>query len=180
MNANPSPTAQQTATALRACASGSYPLEAAVELLARAFDGRFARPGRLWIGLSAGASLHARLQADVLADEAVHGPYSGGERRLLAVAASLAGGPSVALDEVIPGLDRYLLDLVLAAVAHTGGSHEHPVMAPHPNLGGALFPTRDLAGPLHPWPTDAPDHEPDHDRDHGAGVASAQDGGPVR
>jgi hypothetical protein len=142
----------QTITALRAWAAGSYPLEAAVELLARACDGRFTQPCQPWIGTGAGTPPRAWLQAEILADAAVGSLHSGSERRLLAVAASLAGGTPVDLNEIAPGLGRDLLDLVLAAIAHAGGSHEHALLRPHPALGGALVPTRELAGSLHPWP----------------------------
>jgi hypothetical protein len=185
-------TRTQTITALRAWAAGSHPLVAAVELLARAAAGRFAAPDRPWIhthpatatGASAGEGEgqvpRARLEAGVLADAATYGPYSGGERRLLAVAASLAGAGPVDLCEVIPGLDRELLDLVLAAIAHAGGSHEHPLMRPHPGLDGALAPTRDLSGPLHPWPTTAHGHGSDHDPNPATDRAADPDRGPVR
>ena len=38
-----------TFVGLRAWAKGLYPLEAAVEVLVRAFNGRFASPGNPWI-----------------------------------------------------------------------------------------------------------------------------------
>ncbi|MGV0111748.1 hypothetical protein [Arthrobacter sp. CP30] len=50
---------------------------------------------------------------------------SGDERRFMLLVASLGdGGALVDLGDVIPGLDRDVLSLVLAAVAHAGGSHE--------------------------------------------------------
>ncbi|MCO7218588.1 hypothetical protein [Klenkia sp. PcliD-1-E] len=51
---------------------------------------------------------------------------SAGQLRLLRAAASLADGQPVALGELAAGLDRPRLALLLAAIAHAGGSHEHP------------------------------------------------------
>ena len=54
------------------------------------------------------------------------GGLSGGERRFMLLVASLGdGGALVNFGDIIPGLDRDVLDLVLAAIAHAGGSHEH-------------------------------------------------------
>ncbi|WP_422391854.1 hypothetical protein [Arthrobacter sp. N1] len=51
---------------------------------------------------------------------------SGGERRFMLLVASLGdGGVLVDLGDIIPGLDGGVLALVLAAIAHAGGSHEH-------------------------------------------------------
>lgn len=176
-------TRHDTVTGLRAWAAGSYPLTAAVELLARAFDARFTRPALPWIATrddstDADRATPARwwLDADALALAAQDGPYSGGERRLLAIAASLAGGGPVDLCEAVPGLDRGLLDLVLAAIAHAGGSHDHPVMAPHPALGGALFPTRERAGSLYPWPAADSHPGPAVDDDQGDDVGPSTEG----
>ncbi|MGB8382788.1 MAG: hypothetical protein WCG47_16340, partial [Dermatophilaceae bacterium] len=74
---------------LRRCAKGVYPLEAAVELPFRAFGGRFARDGYPW--MTPGDSPEAyRLGVEQLRIEHT-GVHCGGERRLLALAASLAG-----------------------------------------------------------------------------------------
>lgn len=51
-------------------------------------------------------------------------PWSGGERRLLALAASL-GADGGLLNDNLPGLDRHNLALMRAAVTHAGGSHKH-------------------------------------------------------
>ena len=48
---------------------------------------------------------------------------SGSQLRLLRAAASLADGQPVDLGDLAAGLDRDGLTLVLAAVAHAGGSH---------------------------------------------------------
>lgn len=77
------------------------------------------------------------------------GAWSGGELRIVRIAASLLGGPADDLSEEIPGIDRQNAALVLAAIAHANGSHEHGAItfdadgAPHraPNPGS-----------LYPWP----------------------------
>lgn len=115
-----------TIAGLRAWARGSYAEEAAVELLARGFGGRFAstawpwvracdRPGWYWL--------------DGEAIWTGSGCLSGGERRLLGLVAALAGGQPVPdLAASLAGLDRANLGLVLAAFAHAAGSHEHSVV----------------------------------------------------
>jgi energy-coupling factor transporter ATP-binding protein EcfA2 len=84
-------------------------------------------------------------------DQIAH--LSGGEQRLLRIVASLAGGAPVSLADNVPGLDREVTDLVLAAIAHANGSHEHPnIHIDHARgvavLGGRL-------PSLHPWPEPA-------------------------
>ena len=74
---------------------------------------------------------------------------SGGQLRVLAVAASIADGQPVDLGDIAAGLDRRALGLVLAAIAHAAGSHEHRAITPDadgiPHLGGLL-------PPLVAWP----------------------------
>ncbi|MHA7285977.1 hypothetical protein ACX80I_06845 [Arthrobacter sp. MDT3-44] len=106
---------------LRSWAKGTYTIEAATELLIRAFDGRFARSGEPWIGMGSRWPY-----VDFEAIEENLGGLSGGERRFMLLVASLGdGGALVDLGDIIPGLDRDVLALVLAAIAHAGGSHEH-------------------------------------------------------
>lgn len=56
------------------------------------------------------------------------GALSGGERRLLLLAASLAEPDTgVSLEDTITGIDHRRVDLVLAALAHAAGAnHLHP------------------------------------------------------
>ncbi|CCG04788.1 hypothetical protein [Blastococcus saxobsidens] len=74
---------------------------------------------------------------------------SSSQRRVLQAAASIADGHPIDLGDLAAGLDRRALTLVLAAIAHAAGSHEHHHItrdldgAPHP--GGRL-------PPLVPWP----------------------------
>lgn len=80
------------------------------------------------------------------------GGLSGGEKRFMMIAASFGGAEPIILSDVIPGLDRALLDLVLAAVAHAAGSHQDSVVTE--STEGALGFER--APTLHPWPKPAP------------------------
>ncbi len=112
---------------LRHWAAGSYPDEAAVELLIRSgwttraplathraatLDGTH----DVYIDWDVlGRILDGHLDSSILA-------ASGGELRVLRIAHSLARG---VLQETVPGLDRHNTDLVLAAIAHANGSHQH-------------------------------------------------------
>lgn len=158
---------RQTAQDLRDWAKGIYTIEAAVELLIRFQGGRFASPGDPWI-VSPREERRGNMQSrhwldvDQLTAEAAAGAVlSGGERRVLALAASIAGGSPVDLSDAVSGLDRETLDLVLAAIAHAGGSHEHRVMGTRTfrDDTGERFerewPTEQPAGSLHPWPPEA-------------------------
>jgi hypothetical protein len=108
------------ANGLRAWAKGCYPEEAAVELLIRFSGGRFATPGRPWIrqchrsGWYWCNPIEIRFHTFGL---------SNGERRVLTVVAALLGDEPVDLLDIATGLDRATLTLVLAALAHAGGSH---------------------------------------------------------
>lgn len=136
----------ETAARLRTWAAGSHPLGAAVELLLRAFGGRFARPDQPWIRVEANGYVW-------LDDDVIHaglGPLSGGERRVLDVVCALVDSDrTVHLADTLAGLDRPNLDLVLAAFAHAAGSHEHSDIVADPVTGaGGLK----RLGSVHPWP----------------------------
>ncbi|WP_423185100.1 hypothetical protein [Arthrobacter sp. NyZ413] len=143
------------ADAFRAWAKGSYTIEAATELLLRAFGGRFAAPGNPWVHVDSTDGDHPKTAwIDFEAIPEHTGPLSGGERRLLAIAASIAEDVPIVLGDVIPGLDRDVLDLVLAALAHAGGSHEHT--DGHFSGNGTFVLGRGYADSLHPWPRESP------------------------
>lgn len=157
-----------TAQDLRDWARGIYTIEAAVELLVRFQGGRFARPGEPWIVApreERRGNMQSRHWLDVnqlTAEATADAALSGGERRILTVAASLAGGSPIDLADAVSGLDRENLDLVLAAIAHAGGSHEHRVMGTRTfqdtTTGERIereWPTEQAAGSLHPWPPEA-------------------------
>ena len=135
--------------AVRAWARGIYPSEAGAELLIR--QRRAIYQGAPWItelevGDETGPGM-ASIDVDVLLYEA--GVWSGGEQRVVRIAASLLGGPAVDLSEEIPGLDRENLALVLAALAHANGSHEHSGVETDPD-GRPLRFVRLTS--LYPWP----------------------------
>jgi alpha-D-ribose 1-methylphosphonate 5-triphosphate synthase subunit PhnL len=48
-------------------------------------------------------------------------PASGGEQRIVRIAASLAAGHPVSLRDAIPGLDQRSLNLVVTAIRHAAG-----------------------------------------------------------
>jgi hypothetical protein len=132
---------------LRAWAKGSYTLEAATELLLRAFGGRYARTGHPWVRQE---DTEGSVWIDFTAVPEHLDGLSGGERRFLLLAASLAEDVPVALGDVIPGLDRGNLDLVLAAIAHAGGSHQHSDV--RTNDDGSMVLKPGYLDSLHPWP----------------------------
>jgi len=143
---------------LRAWASGSYPLEAATELLIRAFDGRFVEPGWPWMH----PTVHGHwIDFAAIADQI--GGLSGGEQRLLRIASSI-GSPdaTVNLGDCLSGVDRPTLQLVLAAVAHAAGSHRHREVTTNPD--GTI--TLTVPGSPHPWRIT---EEPPVDADRAAG-----------
>lgn len=139
---------------LRRWARGIYPVEAAVELLTRSAGGRFARESWPWIEQREDRFV---LDVEQITEDSI-GVLSGGERRILRIVASLAGGSPTNLYEDVAGLDRDSLDLVLAAIAHAGGSHEDRARGSRTARGAdgepvqVPWPTDQLAGSLHSWP----------------------------
>ncbi|MCA0297258.1 MAG: hypothetical protein LCH96_18495 [Actinobacteria bacterium] len=147
-----------THAALRTWAKGIYPLEAGVELLIRTSDGRFAASSQPWIQPGDHQGWWW-VDADQLTDDNL-GALSGGEARMLRIAASLLGGVPVSLHEAVPGLDRDHVELVLAAIAHASGSHEH-AGPPRPDPEGRYRSSDGTRmaiprlGSLYPWPDPA-------------------------
>lgn len=103
---------------LRDWARGDLALEAAIELLIRFNQGRLLRGP--WIRHDEHDSDRWYFNAKTAVDE---GSYlSGGERRVLGLAASLAtSNRPVDLGDAITGIDHDALALVLEALAHAGG-----------------------------------------------------------
>jgi hypothetical protein len=120
----PAPPAVAVHASLRGWARGAYGDEAAVELLIRSFGGRFALPSWPWIAPREGPGEYW-LDADAIS--LATGQLSGGEQRVLAVVAALAGSEPLgrSLVDVISGVDRDNQTLILAALSHAGGSHQH-------------------------------------------------------
>ena len=75
---------------------------------------------------------------------------SSGEVRVLRAAASLVDGQPADLGDMASGLDRRGLTLLLAAIAHAGGSHEHREETFDPDRG--ITHLGDKVPPLMPWP----------------------------
>ncbi|WP_432246098.1 hypothetical protein ACRB8A_19645 (plasmid) [Arthrobacter sp. G.S.26] len=141
---------------LRAWAKGSYTTEAATELLLRAFGGRFAAVGQPWVHTSTEPQGPSQVSAwiDFASIPEEVGVLSGGERRFLLFAASLAEDVPVVLGDVVPGLDRVNLDLVLAAIAHAGGSHQHSDIETKED--GSIVLYSGYLDALHAWPQASP------------------------
>ena len=119
--------------ALRACAAGLYPDEAGVGLLI-SHGGFLDRPdfaGFVHTGtsISDGQTPMAEIDchAVISALHDGHLPVSGGERRILQLAASIAVGFPASLRDTIPGLDDRNLELVITAIRHAAGHRP-----PHP------------------------------------------------
>lgn len=143
----PAPPSAAVQASLRAWARGSYGDEAAVELLIRSFDGRFALTGWPWV---APRQRPGGYWLDAEAINPATGQLSGGEQRVLAVVAALAGSQPLErnLADVISGVDRGNQTLILAALSHAGGSHQHSDYQRRPDGSYAIT----EAGPLFPWP----------------------------
>lgn len=119
---------RQLGDALRAGARGIRSLEAGTSLLADCgnwlhrpdFTSRFVTAGT---SISDGITLLASTdwEAAVTALHAGELPASGGERRMLLLASSLAGGTPVSLSDTLAGIDRRNASLVVSAVAHAAG-----------------------------------------------------------
>jgi hypothetical protein len=111
---------RQLGDALRAGARGIHPFEAGTSLLTDCgsrlhrtdFTSRFITVGP---SISDGATLLASIDWEA-AVTAMHA--GGGELRMLLLAASIAAGTPVSLNDALPGIDRRNASLVVSAVAH--------------------------------------------------------------
>ena len=114
------------ASAVRAAASGPYPLEAACELLTstgwlhRDDFTRFVSTGT---SLTDGVTelAHIDWQSVISSRDAGLLPCGSGENRILRLAASIAAGIPVDLNEALCGLDHSSIALVVRAVRHANG-----------------------------------------------------------
>ncbi len=121
-------TADDLTAALRACAAGLYPLEAGVALLIGNgtflrrddFTSRFITTGT---SISDGTTLMADIDwnAAIAALHAGEIPCSGGERRILELSSSLAGGTLIDLRDAVTGLDDGNIARLVTAILHASG-----------------------------------------------------------
>lgn len=138
MTHRPTLDASTTVDRLRAWASGSSPLTAAVELLTRAFEGRFADPAQPWIIVE--SSGYVWLDEQIL--HASLSRLSRGEYRVLEVVCALADPASIRridLLNIITGVDQPHLDLILAALNCAADSPEHIELDVTPADGQTAF-----------------------------------------
>lgn len=127
---------------IRAWARGMYSIEAGAELLIR--SGLIGHDASPWIHHDGD---RAWIEAQALVHHSVG--RSGGQQRVICLAASLLDGRPVNLADDVPGLDRKNTRLVFAAVAHAAGSHEMSEVRFSPEGTPAGF-TR--AAALYSWP----------------------------
>jgi hypothetical protein len=114
--------------ALHACAAGLYPLEAGVALLTS--HGTFLHRDDftshfIQHGTSCGTPMAAiDWDAAITALNSGDLPCSGGERRILRLAASLADGIPIDLRDSVTGLDGGNTALLLTAIRHATGNSQ--------------------------------------------------------
>jgi len=109
---------QQHASGLRDWARGSTTLVAATELLIRS---GFAQEWRPWVHYDEDRQ-RPWIDFDEIPD--LIGGKSGGEHRLLMIAASLGGTVPIVLGDKVAGLDRVRTELVSIALIHAAGFTE--------------------------------------------------------
>ena len=119
----------QLSTALRAAAAGTHPDEAAAGLIIS--HGTFLHREDFLCHVETAACISdgtpmARIDWDAVIAALDGGrlPASGGEKRIVRIAASLAAGHPVSLRDAIPGIDRQSLELVTTAIRRAAGQCE--------------------------------------------------------
>jgi hypothetical protein len=118
---------------LRASAAGIYPTEAGTGLLISHdtwlhrddFTAAFVHTGT---SITDGTTKMAEVDwpAAISALDAGTLPCSGGEQRMLRLAASLAGGIPVNLRDTLTGIDDRNIELVITAILHAWGQRPSP------------------------------------------------------
>jgi len=116
----------QLSSALRAAAEGIHPDEAAAGLIIShgTFLHRedFLRHVETAACISDGSPMAwIDWDAVIAALDGGRLPASGGEKRIVRLAASLAAGHPVSLRDAIPGIDHHSLELVTTAIRHAAG-----------------------------------------------------------
>ena len=116
-------------TALRAAAAGIHPDEAAAGLIIS--HGTFLHREDFLYHVETAACISDGTpmawidwDAVIAALDGGRLPASGGEKRIVRLAASLAAGHPVSLRDAIPGLDRQSLELVTSAIRRAAGQRE--------------------------------------------------------
>jgi hypothetical protein len=111
--------------ALRACAAGLYPLEAGVGLLIShgTFLHRSDFTSRFILHGAGDGTRMAAIDWDAATAALAAGelPCSGGEQRILRLAASLAAGIPVDLSDAVVGLDQRNIHRLATAIRHASG-----------------------------------------------------------
>jgi hypothetical protein len=124
-------TTPSLAAALQSCAAGILPAEAGVSLLIASgaflhrsdFTGRFIHHGTSITGATT-ATAAIDWAAAITSLDAGELPSSGGEQRILRLAASLADGIPVSLSDTITGLDQHHTRHLITAIRHASGDHQ--------------------------------------------------------
>jgi hypothetical protein len=136
-------TAASLPTALRAGAEGLYALEAATGLIIA--HGTWLARGDFACFIHHGTGTAAiDWEAAISAMDAGELPSSAGEKRMLRLAASLAGQAPVRLGDAIAGVDERNLSILVSAVLHAGGRRQFPEPRDetrhHLHLPGMMWP----------------------------------------
>lgn len=118
-------TAPSLPAELRAGAAGLYALEAAAGLIIAHGTWLTRDDFACFIEHGTGAAA-IDWEAAACALEAGSLPCSGGERRMLTLASSLAGRAPVILGDAITGIDDRNVGLLVKAVLHTSGQRQFP------------------------------------------------------
>jgi hypothetical protein len=161
-------TAEDVTIGLRVAAAGSYPAEAAVELLIR-HQGWLMRPEFVATCVYALDDEGQALAVDwaAVVENVAEADAPPADRTVARIAAQLGADPfdpeaaqavstvgSLAL--LLASLNRSQVDLVLAAISHAAGTHDHVEHIGEPGEAGEwrVTPTspRLRPGPLHRWP----------------------------
>lgn len=124
-------TTTSLATALRACAAGLYPLEAGVGLLIA--NGTFLHRDDFTSRFVNGTTSMAAVDWDAATTALTAGelPCSGGEQRILKLAASLAAGIPVDLSDAVTGIDQQNVQRLVTAIRHASGQRQPANPEPH-------------------------------------------------
>jgi hypothetical protein len=118
-------TADDLSVALQSCAAGLYPLEAGVALLTS--NGTFLHrddfTNRFIEHATSGGTPMAAIDWDAAVAALASGdlPCSGGERRVLQLSASLAGGIPIDLRDAVTGIDDGNIARLVTAILHASG-----------------------------------------------------------